>query len=30
VSNDGEVRRDVLAAGANVISSETIVAIALG
>jgi hypothetical protein len=30
VSNDGEVRRDVIAAGANVISSETIVAIALG
>jgi predicted RNA-binding protein with PIN domain len=30
VSNDGEVRRDVIAAGANVISSETIVAVALG
>jgi predicted RNA-binding protein with PIN domain len=30
VSNDGEVRRDVIAAGANAISSETIVAIALG
>jgi hypothetical protein len=30
VSNDGEVRRDVIAAGGNVISSDTFVAIALG